>query len=334
MNLLYKKTQYLLMASFLLMSLSATAGFESFFGEDLSPGGIVPPAGNAAVAKQQFLNKLSEDVGVEDFESFPDGTETPNLSFPGSVGNISATITNNGGFTPFVQSAVYFEDVFNTSPGGTKYLLTSGEFVIHFDNPVSAFGFYGTDIGDIGGTMTLTTVNGVVTDHPIPHTVSGPSGSLLFYGFVDDENSYTSVTLKNSLSGGDVFGFDDMIVGDLAQVVKTVLIDIKPGDEPNCFNINGHGVIPVAVLGSEDFDVYDIDTSSLIFGGLEVRIRGNKGPQCSTEDTNGDGFMDLVCQFEDNSDYWSPGEADATLIGTLLDTEQPFEGTDSICVVP
>jgi hypothetical protein len=113
-----------------------------------------------------------------------------------------------------------------------------------------------------------------------------------------------------------------------------VLIDVKPGSSPNCFKLDGRGVIPVAVLGSAALDVDGIDRTSLSFGGLEVRVRGNKGPLCSLEDTNGDGFRDLVCQFEDDTANWSAGTTDrATLTGRLLDGTA-FKGSDSICIVP
>ncbi len=111
-------------------------------------------------------------------------------------------------------------------------------------------------------------------------------------------------------------------------------IDIKPGSDPNCFNINGNGVIPVAILGSETFDVFAIDTSTLFFAGLEVRVRGNKGPLCHADYSDGDGILDLICQFNDDSEMWAPDSAaEATLTGTLFDSTE-FEGTDSICVVP
>jgi hypothetical protein len=124
--------------------------------------------------------------------------------------------------------------------------------------------------------------------------------------------------------------------------VIEVDIDIKPGSDPNCFNINGHGVIPVAILGSADFDVSQIDPSTLMFGGLEVRVKGKGTPQCSVEDVSGDftypegapdGEPDLVCQFVDNSELWVPDNSTATLTGELLDGT-PFEGGDEICIVP
>jgi len=110
-------------------------------------------------------------------------------------------------------------------------------------------------------------------------------------------------------------------------------IDIKPGSDPNCFNVNGHGVIPVAVLGSETFDVNDIDVGTLSFAGLDVRVKGNGAPQCSIEILDGDAYPDLVCQFVDDPGDWTPGAEDAQVTGYLYDGT-PFEGTDSICIVP
>jgi hypothetical protein len=116
-------------------------------------------------------------------------------------------------------------------------------------------------------------------------------------------------------------------------------IDIKPGSFPNSLNSNGHGVIPVAILGSADFDVAQIDVITLVFAGLEVRVKGNGSVQCSIEDVNGDytaglegvldGYLDLVCQFVDDTTSWDPGVGTATITGELLDGT-PFEGSDTI----
>ena len=118
-----------------------------------------------------------------------------------------------------------------------------------------------------------------------------------------------------------------------------VAIDIKPGSDPNCFNLNGQGVIPVAILGGADSDVNSINTdpnanNALSFNGLAVRVRGNKGPLCSIEYSNEDAFPDMVCHFEDDPQQWLSGvEGNATLTGELLDGTL-IEGSDSICIVP
>ena len=54
---------------------------------------------------------------------------------------------------------------------------------------------------------------------------------------------------------------------------------------------------------------------------------------CGLEDVNLDGFYYLVCHFQENPEYWEPGENEATLTGEPLDGTA-IEGTDSICVVP
>jgi parallel beta-helix repeat protein len=135
----------------------------------------------------------------------------------------------------------------------------------------------------------------------------------------------------------------ELICVDLARLlVVAVGLDIKPGGYPNCININGNGVIPVAILGGPEFDVGMVDVSSLSFAGIEVRVKGNGMPQCSVEDVSGDftmpeggadGYPDLVCHFVDDPALWSPEEGTATLSGKLMNGTA-FEGTDDICIVP
>jgi hypothetical protein len=54
---------------------------------------------------------------------------------------------------------------------------------------------------------------------------------------------------------------------------------------------------------------------------------------CGMEDVDGDGYLDLVCQYRDDSNAWAPGNEEATLTGELLDGT-PIRGTDSICLKP
>jgi hypothetical protein len=114
----------------------------------------------------------------------------------------------------------------------------------------------------------------------------------------------------------------------------SVEIDIKPGSDPNCFNNDGNGVIPVAILGSADFDVTQIDASTVMLEGLAVKATGKSNNLLAhIENVNGDGFNDLVVQIQDIDRVFAPGDATATLTGELFDGTL-FEGTDSICIVP
>jgi len=74
-------------------------------------------------------------------------------------------------------------------------------------------------------------------------------------------------------------------------------IDIKPGSWPNSLNLRKNGVIPVAVLSTEDFDAITIRTRVARFGPAGAALVHN-APHY--EDVNGDGIMDLLMHF--NSD--------------------------------
>ncbi len=157
-----------------------------------------------------------------------------------------------------------------------------------------------------------------------PHVPA--TGSPVFFAF-----DWVGIDRLDIISGKFLNGFSIMDNFTYEIAPKQVTIDIKPGRDRNCFKQNGHGVIDVAVLGDADFDVTDINVETLLFGGLEVRVRGKKGPLCSLEYVNGDGVLDLVCDFADSADSWMPGDGEATLTGELYDGTR-IEGTDSICI--
>lgn len=190
----------------------------------------------------------------------------------------------------------------------------------------------GIEVG--GGTPTSIAIGyGLSTDNDLVIGNYLDNGACLsptpfsFIGEIDE------VELFNvALSAADIGAIYNAGSAGKCKAIQ-VAIDIKPGSDPNCFNINGNGVIPVAVLGAADFDVAEIDLASLSFGGLEVRVRGNKGPLCSVEYSNDDPYLDLVCHFEDDSGSWESGDAEATLTGNLFDGTS-IEGSDSICITP
>jgi outer membrane protein assembly factor BamB len=148
---------------------------------------------------------------------------------------------------------------------------------------------------------------------------------------------------NTSTKGGHTFWAIEDVDSD---GTVTAAIDIMPGVVPNCFNNDGRGVIPVAVLGSNILDVTQIDTSMLLFDGLHVRMVGRGSRRrllCSVDDVSGDfttdpngipdGYLDLVCQFEDEPDIWTGADSTARLEGRLYNGT-PIEGEDSICLRP
>ena len=196
---------------------SASAAPMVYFGENQTPS--LQVSGAPVSARNNFLASLT-GVSTQTFESFAVDQGGPlSLAFNGSNGTINATLTGSGS----VQSNA-FETLgrFNTTAGGSRYFDTTGSFSITFDKAISAFGFYGTDIGDFNGNVTLALAGGGITTLTEPNTLNGANGSLLFFGFIDPNTSYTSVTFGNTSAGYDVFGFDDFVIGDRAQVTAAV----------------------------------------------------------------------------------------------------------------
>lgn len=209
--------------SFLLVAFgtAAQAGPVTFFGQDTGLGENTRLAThpNADAARLSFLANLV-GVGTENFEGFSNGAGAPlPLTFPGSGGSITATL-NGGGNVATISTGT--NGVGRYPISGNNYWETGDVFSIAFSSPISAFGFYGVDIGDFGGQVTLTLVDGGTTTLTIPNAVNGPGGSVLYFGFYDTGNQYTGITFGNTAAGVDYFGFDDMTIGDLEQVVPTV----------------------------------------------------------------------------------------------------------------
>ncbi len=133
--------------------------------------------------------------------------------------------------------------------------------------------------------------------------------------------------------GGPNAGSGDAFLVKFAAPMLLVNIDIKPNSEVNAFNLKSKGVVPVAVLGAEDFDVNQIDLSTATLDGASPRTRGQSGNDGSFQDINGDSIVDLILHFDMRDMNIDPLASTLILTGELLDGTA-FEGSDVIRIVP
>lgn len=193
--------------------------FTIFFGEDTGANVGANPIPNSIAAEASFLSNLT-GTGTETFEGFANGATASNINFPG-VG--TATITSSTGT---VVTGANTAGRFPVLGSNNYYEVGNGTFTINFANPVAAFGFYGTDIGDFNGQVTLALNNGLSSVLTVPNTLNAPNGSALYFGLIAQNagETFTQVTFGNTNVGTDFFGFDNLTVGTLSQVTPATAV--------------------------------------------------------------------------------------------------------------
>lgn len=121
---------------------------------------------------------------------------------------------------------------------------------------------------------------------------------------------------------------------EILPVGVQLQIDIKPGSYPNSINLGSNGVVPVAILSTEDFDACTVDETTVRLAGAFVAIRGKNRYLANVEDVNDDGLPDLVCHVD--TEDLDPGtfqDGYAFVTGFTVDGDS-IEGFDEITIVP
>jgi hypothetical protein len=96
-----------------------------------------------------------------------------------------------------------------------------------------------------------------------------------------------------------------------------MFLDIKPQSCPNPLNVKSNGVLPVAILGTDNLDVGDVNVASIIllssvdpiievkpiagkvdYNDVSYPIERGDAPDCNCAETSSDGYMDLVIYFD------------------------------------
>lgn len=151
--------------------------------------------------------------------------------------------------------------------------------------------------------------------------------------------------------GGAPFSGTASWTFDIEQCVIPVAFDLKPGSCPNSYNRGDKGVVPAAILGTSDFDVNEIDTSTLYLEGVSpLRYAyedvgapldcGGPCTLCACWEGLPDGYLDLTVKFDSQdiaaiADIAAATKGDyvpLTITGALLDGTE-ITGEDCLRIV-
>jgi hypothetical protein len=226
---------------------------------------------------------------------------------------------------------------------------------------ISDFNRNAVDLVDpgTGAVVTTCSVSGLGASR-IAGTGYSATGDVILFNSRDDANTYMirasdcssvgvfptppSPGLNNgqgaAIRPADLTGYlsnfevRNIFVVELG-LIQLVEIDIKPGGGPNPIKLSNKGVIPVAVLASDSFDVTDVDVTTLEFGpsgGNPAHDLTNPTVYADhLQDVNGDGFTDLVSHYRTQGTGISGGDTEACLTGQITGGVS-IRGCDSVRV--
>ena len=332
----------------------ATHGFELWKSDGTEEGTImvkdINPDASSSV-RRSYESIVVDGVlyfrandGTNGYELWKsDGTEEGTILVkdigPGSVGSYPTLLTNVAG-TLFFQAndgthghewwktdgteagTVLLKDI-NPGPAGStaSFSYPDGPFTAAVDGTF----YFAADVGS-GNALWMS-------DGTEAGTVQVDDGGI----------PLSNVAQLANANGILYFSADDGTHGSepwiIAPDVVPSLLDIKPGSDLNSINLGSKGVLPVAILTTDDFDVTTVDTSDLStiqFGDPDVVPRVSP-LRTALEDVDGDGDTDLILHFSireiRNSGALLPVSTQALLMAVTTDGD-PIAGIDSVRIVP
>jgi hypothetical protein len=255
-----------------------------------------------------------------------------------------------------------------------QFVFTSEEYNEYVNTPFNdVFGFFlnGTNIALLPDMVTPVSVNNVNCNNPY----NPPTGSYcdLFInndlddggGAIDTEMDGLTVVLTATSAvnpgvnhfklaiadaGDQILDSNVLIKAEsfvCAPPVLPVHFDLKPTSCPNAYNPKNKGLTPAAILGTDSFDVTEIDVSTILLEGAIAPVKSAledvttpvmDWEPCDCTSMGPDTHLDLTLKFssQEIAAYLGSGVAHGdpivmTVSGTLNDGT-PFEGMDCLII--
>lgn len=191
----------------------------------------------------------------------------------------------------------------NTQPGRQVRVTVYG---IDGDQVWSQFASFPCQYPQFGTAVETCTL---LYEATMPIDYSTTQGWKSFAGSFTPMASHEVVAIGITIGGNNGYarGVDDVVMSQAIEVP----VDILPTSCPNPFNMYAKGVLPVAILGTADFDATNIDPETVILEGVSPRrwsledtatpyepFIGKSLDQYACELYGPDGYVDLVLHFD------------------------------------
>lgn len=304
-----------------------------------SPGGaFTAQVGGLLVSGEETIINSSDTLRVEDGAGDFTGTSTWLPVLPGLSQMFGIAVRHDLG--PGVDEGVSI-NVANLEPAVAAALgLPTGGMVILFGRVIDDLGVFDFQALPINPT-DLT--GDIVLQLAFDDASNQFSGAFSLDGGVTFQSPFTPVSPS---AGSAVYGWGldarSLKAGELAPV------DIRPQSCPNPLNVKSKGGLPVAILGTADFDVTQVDPGSIQLEGvspLRWSVKDVATPfnglmsfdafDCTT--LGSDSFLDLTLKFKAQEIVDALGAVSdkdvvvLTLTGTLFDGT-PVTGQDVVVI--
>lgn len=196
--------------------------YQTYLGQDANGIGtlILADIPSSANAQLDFFGLSTPQV--ENFENQTVGAGPLTLAFGSGNTAVNATLSGANGAVESVNTPT---DGRYSVPGGNKFwaatATSSGDtFSIAFSEKVEAFGFFGIDVGDFSGNLSLELLdaagNMMGSGFQVNTLTSGQNGSVLYFGIRAQSESewFRGIRFRLTNTGAlpDAFSFDSFSV--------------------------------------------------------------------------------------------------------------------------